>query len=85
MTSAEELVENVLKNYFVVQKTVLKFSGISLHSNESKFYKLYSFLTLLLMVFLYTIIECLELFNHLHEFDVIINILSYNVTHILGM
>lgn len=72
------------KNYFVLQRVVLKTLGISFTGNESFFYRIYSILWLTSVVLSFSIVEFYEIYVYMDDMDALVNNLSYLGTDLLG-
>nr|QBB72999.1 odorant receptor [Protaetia brevitarsis] len=73
------------KNYFALQKGVLKILGISFSGDESRWYRIYSFVWLTSVIISFSVIELYELYIYKDDMDVTINNLSYLGTDLLGI
>ncbi|XP_071052073.1 odorant receptor 82a-like [Onthophagus taurus] len=72
------------RDYFKLQKIILKAMGISLYKNNGFLYKIYSILSLIIVVCFYTLIESYGMYVFFDDIDKLASLVSLGVTHILG-
>nr|AVH87271.1 odorant receptor 30 [Holotrichia parallela] len=80
----DNLKNKKLKDYFYLQKLVLRMTGVSLGENDTDAYKLYSMFCVFLAI-TYTGVEAYGLVVHINNIDMFANVISLSASHILGV